>query len=101
MIVLFRLFTLVLFFTPDGKNIVGNIQLNVFLLKAGQLRRDLNLLVGFAEIHARHQLAPWKARKASRESLEQAVDLLLERRERIGCGTRYATVASHRNQGFE
>jgi hypothetical protein len=71
-----------------------------FFLKTGQLRCDLNFLVGFAEIHARHHLARRKTRKVSRETLEQAVDFLLQRKEGIGYATRHTAVAFLRESGI-
>src|ERR1700686_3432214 len=51
------------FLALDGENAIREFDADVFLLKAGQLRRDLDLLVGFADLDVR----------PSKRAIEQAI----------------------------
>src|SRR5689334_7743316 len=101
MIVPLFLLALALLLASDRQHIVREIELDVLGLEPGQLRHDLDRLVGFAHIHARHRSAPGdEGREIAPEAIEQPVDLLLEECERIGVLPRDRTRAAYGNYIF-
>ena len=41
--------------SPNGQHVVGEDDLDILLIDAGQFCRDLNLVLGFADVDLRHQ----------------------------------------------
>ena len=70
------------FFSPRMvRTLSAKVQLNVFFFKTRQVGRDLDLLVGFADIHARKQLARRESRRtraSQSKPSNKSVDLLLQ-----------------------
>src|SRR6202051_2968021 len=65
------------FLALDGENAIREFDADVFLLKAGQLRRDLDLLVGFADLDVRpSERTIEQAIGAERRHVESAEDVI-------------------------
>src|SRR3984893_17643801 len=79
------------FLALDGENAIREFDADVFLLKAGQLRRDLDLLVGFAKLDVRpsertiEQAVGAERRhvESAEDVIEHAVHFTVQRQQRI------------------
>src|SRR5688500_12025971 len=84
MVVLLLVLVRYLLFTPDRQNVIAQGDLDIVLVNARQLGEDLQVLVGFADINARHRHAGCDRlgasstfRQAPKGFIEQAVHLAM------------------------
>src|SRR5688572_6580176 len=90
MVVLLLVFVRYLLFTTDRQNVIGQRDLDVVLVDARQLDEDLQVLVGFADINARHRHAGGDRlgasstfRQAPKGFIKQAVHLAMQSKKWI------------------
>src|SRR4051794_2824290 len=92
MVVLLLVLVRYLLFTPDRQNVIAQGDLDIVLVNARQLGDDLQVLVGFADINARHRHAgcdrlgassTFRQTKAPKGFIEQAVHLAMQSKEWI------------------
>src|SRR4051812_48673138 len=95
MVTLLLILVRYLLFTADRQNVIVQRDLDIVLVDARQLDEDLQVLVGFADIDARHRHTAgcqrlragpaFRQTKAPDGFIEQAVNLGMQGKEGVSC----------------